>query len=308
MNDSCNGTLYKTALFVDSATNGASVLVCLLAAALVFVSKLYRKTIYRLALYQVLAGEFLASIHVTQIVIINYYRDEEVYNDVCKAFACLTLFAEWTKLVLTMWMTLHLFSFAGCHRNLRRCEAVYLSTSLLVPAVVAGIPFATKSYGLAGSWCWIKSTDNCFQVQLPGLIEQFALWYGPSMVLLLGAAVAMFLTIALLARRLYQRMRTLNLHTTNQNQHRNALKQLLPFAIYPIFYFAFNIPPFVYRAYRASGRYNDTTHGLLLILTAASTSAWCLAAGITLIIHLLMTKPFRLCKEGTYVKVNVWMK
>ena len=182
--------MYNTSLIVDSATNGASIPVCMVAAIMVFAYKLHRKTVYRLALYQVLTAEAMAGIHVIQVVIIDYYVAPSLYEDVCKAFAYLTLFVEWAKLLLSTWVTLHLFVFAVFHKNLRRCEAVYVVTSLAIPALIASLPFATSSYGLAGSWCWIKSRTDvsngsaCYEERvLVGTIEQFALWYGPSLLL-----------------------------------------------------------------------------------------------------------------------------
>ena len=306
----CNDSIYKAALIVDSSTNGASVMACLLAVVMVFTSKLYRKTVYRLALYQVLAGEVLSLIHLVQIVIISYDKNQNLYSKICEAFAYLTLFAELEKLLLTVWVTMHLFAFAVLHRNLRRCEVVYVATSLLVPAAVAGVPFATASYGLAGSWCWIiiKGRSNHCYADKAGIIEQFALWYGPSMVLLLIASITMVVIVVILARR-WCMVRTIP-SAGNQHAHRKALKQMIPLAAYPIVYFAFNVPPFIYRVYRAANvahhNNGNYVHDVLAILTSVCTAIWSLGAGLTLIAHIIMTDSCPSGKKNKYVKVDAW--
>lgn len=303
---SCGGNMYNTSLIVDSATNGASIPVCMVAAIMVFAYKLHRKTVYRLALYQVLTAAAMAVIHVIQVVIIDYCED------VCKAFAYLTLFVEWAKLLLSTWVTLHLFVFAVFHKNLRRCEAVYVVTSLAIPALIASLPFATSSYGLAGSWCWIKSRtyvsngSACYEERvLVGTIEQFALWYGPSLLLLFISSVAMVLMMIVLGQRMCGgQLDTGKRHCRYKDQHWKAFKQLLPLAAYPIVYFIFTIPPFVYRVYRACVLNRSIVHDGLELTAAISTSAWCLAAGLTLIVHIIMTRSFLFGRKHTYVMIK----
>ena len=301
MNNSSD--FYKTALIVDSGTNGASFLVCMVAAVMVFVYKLHRKTVYRLALYQVFTALAMAAIHVSQAAIIKY-REE---LDLCKAFAYLSLFVEWMKLLLSAWVTLHLFCFAVFYRNLRRCELVYLVTSLVVPAVIASVPFTTHSYGLAGSWCWIQSRQVDVSNTSTGTIEQFVLWYGPSMFLLFTCSIAMTLMMCVLQRRLCRRRLDAGGRLCYKDEHWKAFKQLLPLAAYPIVYFIFNILPFIYRVYRAIvSHHRSAVHDTLEILSAITTSAWCLAAGLTLIVHILMTQLSIFGRKRKYVKVDLW--
>ena len=124
------------------ATNGVSVLMCLLAAILVFVLKLHKKVVYRLALYQVFASLSFAMSQIVQ-VIYNYVS----YNRLCIAFGWLGLYTEWVKLLFTMWVTFHLFCFAILHKNLQKLEVFYVATSLLVPAMIACVPLMSNAYG-----------------------------------------------------------------------------------------------------------------------------------------------------------------
>ena len=70
--------------------------------------------------------------------------------------------------------SLHLRGVSQEHEKL---EVLYVVSSLLVPAVLACVPFATHSYRLQGSVCWIQSwKDNCpTNIAVVGVVEQFAL-------------------------------------------------------------------------------------------------------------------------------------
>ena len=66
--------------------NGVSVLVCLLAVIFVFCLKLYKKLVYRLSLYQVLASLAFATVETLQIIFINYGTSKLVRFIDLKAF------------------------------------------------------------------------------------------------------------------------------------------------------------------------------------------------------------------------------
>lgn len=57
---------------VLSTTNGATLAICVLVLVMVWWLDLYRKTVYRLALYQVLAALEVAAVLVAQIQFLNY--------------------------------------------------------------------------------------------------------------------------------------------------------------------------------------------------------------------------------------------
>ena len=87
---------------VLAVANGVSVLVCLLAAILLCCLKLYKKLVYRLALYQVLSALAMASVGAMQVVFINYDESPNMYGRVCTAIGFMWLYSQWTKLLFTM--------------------------------------------------------------------------------------------------------------------------------------------------------------------------------------------------------------
>ena len=96
-NSTCD-EFFKVTLITVVSTNGIACFVCLMAVILVFIMKLYNKPIYRLALYQVLAGFSLAAAYVGQIFLVKHnklsteYADD--YENLCVAFAFLVLYHD----------------------------------------------------------------------------------------------------------------------------------------------------------------------------------------------------------------------
>lgn len=190
-NSSCNSTFYHAPLIIVSSFNVLAGFACLIAAIFVCVLKLHKKPVYRLILYQILAGLCRAAVFIGQQYLVNYGSISadhgKTFRGFCEAFGFLFTYTEWMHLMFTTWVTVYLFSFAVFFVNVKRFEAMFVIMSLLLPAVVAVVPLLTGTYGPAGLWCWIKGR-NC-DANTPdstGVIEQFALWYGPCMVVLVS--------------------------------------------------------------------------------------------------------------------------
>ena len=261
--------------------NSASVLVCLLASTMVFGFRLHLKVVYRLALYQVLSSLALAFVSVFQIVFINYDTNSGAYGRACVAIAWFMLYAEWAKLLFTMWVTFHLFCFAVLHKNLKKCEMLYVVTSLLVPMLIAAVPLVTRSYGLSpdGSLCYIYVENE------DAFIERFALWDAPALVLLFIASMAMVVMVIKMARRAYWRSRYEPI--SDDDQFQKALKHLLPLAAFPILFFIFMIPVVIFHIYIAK---SSTPVEAQKISTFVFYSLWTMTSGVTLIVHISVAR------------------
>ena len=159
-----------------------SALCCFFAVSLVFILKLYRYFIYRLAMYQVL-GSFLLSISMAlQLLFLNYNGTLMYYYISCKVVAFILEWSLLVKLIFTVWLTFHLFCYVVFFKNFKRLEWLYISTSILFPLLFASVPFITGSYGMAGAWCYIPSWRNSCASEdyKDGIIEQYSLYYGPA--------------------------------------------------------------------------------------------------------------------------------
>ena len=82
MNSSDTNVSSVAQVVVGTVSISVSVLVCLLAAILVLILKLYKKVVYRLALYQVLASLALATVAMLQ---------EFLYIFQCIAMGCMVV-------------------------------------------------------------------------------------------------------------------------------------------------------------------------------------------------------------------------
>ena len=272
---------------IFAATNGVSVLVCLLAAALVLYLKLYKKLVYRLALYQVLSALVSAFVQTIQVVFINYEKSPNFYSRFCTAIGFVVQYTIWVKLLFTVWVTFHLFCFAVCHKNLKNVEVrLYVVTSILVPVVIAIIPLVTKAYGRSpdGNICYIYANTSV------AFIERLALWDGPAMLMLITASTAMVVMVIKLASHVYRRYTYEPI--TDGDQFTEAIKQLLPLATFPMLFFIFEIPVFIFHIYTTQ---HSTPNEGMFIADVVCFSLWSMASGATVIIHISVTQIHVIC-------------
>ena len=265
---------------VIAITNSISFLMCLLAVIFVLALKLYKKLVYRLALYQVLASLLMATVQTLQVVFINYNESPSVYRRVCVAIGWFMMYAEWTKLSFAAWVTFHLFCFGVLHKNLKKLEALYVVTSLLVPALIAVVPLITNSYGLSadGTVCYVYANQST------AFVERLAIWDVPAMFILLVASTAMVVMVMKLACRV--RWRSKYERIADGDQFEKAIKQLLPLAAFPILFFLFEIPVLIFRIYVAKYKAREA----LLISTIVFFSLWSFTSGATLLVHISVSQ------------------
>ena len=267
-------------------TNSVSVLVCLLATILVFALKLHRKIVYRLALYQVLAGLILALAQLLQVVMGNYMNDPELYDRVCIALGWIGMYSQWMKLLFTVWVTFHLFCFGVLHKNLKKLEVLYVVTSVLAPAVMAAVPLITRSYGYSPvDGCYIPAYANNATLKT-AIIERFALWDGPAMVILLALSTAMAVMVIKLADKVCWRLK--HEPSSGGDQFWKALKQLLPLAAFPALFLLFIVPVFIYDIYYSF--VTPTPDDNLVLSAYIFVILWSMTSGVTLIVHIFVAQ------------------
>ena len=258
-------------------------------------SKLYKRLVYRLALYQVLSALVMATVAAMQVVFINYDKSPIIYGRICTAIGFLGVYTEWMKLLFTMWVTFHLFCFAVLHKNLQKLEVLYVVTSLLIPALIAIVPLVTHTYGLSsnGDTCYIYANRSV------AFVERLALWDGPAMFMLIFASISMVVMVTQFARQVRQRSQYEPIF--DGNQFWKALKQLLPLAAFPIVFFVFEIPVFIFHIYTI--QFSTPSEGIS-IFAYICVSLWSTASGATVIIHISVA---RICGRKRKPKKLVYM-
>ena len=226
---------------------------CILAIALIILLKAYKQFVHRLVLYLCLAALFYAIMTAIQLEpVMQMCGHVVVINPTsCIVTATLNQYSNWTTLILTIWIGLHIFILAVFnkdYKNSRRYEACIVLTAVIVPIPVCSIPLfhihKVETYGLAGAWCWIRSTDEeCHEIKA-GVIEQFALWYAPVM---LFALVFFLIIITVIIVLSIKKKAASELHV--KDQFSRSLKEMRPLLFYPIIFSAVYGLAFINRVY-----------------------------------------------------------
>ena len=195
--------------------------------------------VYRLAVYQVLSSLFTSA----SVALVLAERDEKTvyFNVICQAEAFLLEYTNWVKTLFTLCLSIHLFIYTVYLKNLQRLEYLYIVISLCLPLLQAWVPFIHHNYGLAGAWCFIKSwKDNCAQEKDDeGIIEQFALYFGPMMACVVVCIILCFTTIFVMVKRLHSFSsdhEQLLIESNENVTKKEALKQIIPLLLYPALY------------------------------------------------------------------------
>ena len=143
----------------------------------------------------------------------------------------LNTYTRWAGLLFTQWPYLLL------RRTPQEPEDVlYVVSSLLVPAVIAAVPLATATYGVSPiRGCYTATyTFTTTAMHHHALIERFALWDAPAIVILLTAPAAMVVVIIRLTKQVCWRLNYEAI--TESDGFWKTLKLLLPLAALPILF------------------------------------------------------------------------
>lgn len=247
-----------------------------------------------------------ATVETLQIVFIHHKRGAT--DGLCTAIGWLVVYTQSTKLFFTMWITVHLFCFAVFYRNLKKLEALYVVTSLLLPAGIASVPLATHSYVLSSSGrCYIYTLNETHDTHgTIVLVEKFVLWDGPAFVILLAASVVMVAVVAKLAKRVCKRVGTSYEPVTDGDQYWNALKQILPLAAFPLLFLVFIIPLLVIDLDIATEAAEPSESGEKArdVSNWVFISLWSAASGATLIVHVSVAR----CAAKRRTRLNVGLR
>jgi len=113
-------------------------------------------------------------------------------------------------------------------------------------------------------------------------MEQFVLWYGPLVVLAVLDVLAIIRTVYILCKRAWKYDRQLRDPSLPNQNHRAALKEVLPVIVYPFIFHATSLLSLADRLYtlQESGSFGLTLAHIIV------TPGWGLLAAATILIHL----------------------
>ena len=307
---------FYIALWLRTGLAFLAAVMCIVAIIIIFLLKAYKKFIHRLVLYLCLAALFTTITIAIQLAPVKQMCEHVSVKSVkfCTAAAALILYSDWATVILIIWIGIHFFImavFSKDYQKSRKYELCIILTAVLLPIVFCVIPFVhihkIKMYGLAGAWCWIRSTDEeCHEIKA-GVIEQFVLWYAPAMLFaLLFFFIMVVVNIALC-------MKKKKAAAEQQNQFSRSLKEMRPLLFYPTIYSVVYSLVFANRIYYAATQKAVLGHW---ILNAIVDPMFFMIIPLAFFVHLKIRKrlncqelrkainSWRLPNEDTYFSVS----
>ena len=301
----CNETYSLTQKNTISIVLGSIGLVsfcsCVVALSLVFHFGLYKKSTYRLAMYQVLSALAFSFDKMLSFFLLNHSSDSLPFAIFCKTKAFFNVYIHWVNLLFTISLTFHLFYLAVFLKNLEKMELFYVLFSTLFPLLFSWIPFIHDNYGVTGAWCWIRNwKGNCaIQNYLEGIIEQFTLWYGPLFVCLIISIIATIIIVLVLLWRVSKAKSDVN-QPLLKSKYKKALHELLPLLAYPAIFNCLSLFPLVHRIYDAVTSFTSFNLSLAHSITGSLLG---LFSSTVLILHVVIV---RFHRRVSSVKRDQW--
>ena len=176
--------------------------VCLVVMTLIIISKAYKRFVFRLVIYFIVADIFQAITHIIELTPVEEVNGEVVVKEgkitLCAIYGFLDQIALWMGNVAIIWIVLYLSWLANKLRMLqkgtvaktesneisKRTELVGLFFLLVFPLTFNWIPFVWDMYGISGLWCWIKESRGYCEDYDLGLMLIFSMYYGPLMLII----------------------------------------------------------------------------------------------------------------------------
>ncbi|XP_019854785.1 PREDICTED: uncharacterized protein LOC109583771 [Amphimedon queenslandica] len=303
-NNSCVSTFseaqIKSILITYGSVGGLATLICFTGLCLAISLKLWRQFVYRLAICQVTAALFIGISRTMQLPLMLADEEDALYNRLCKAIAFSVVTGDWIKLLFTLWIAVYLFVYSVfLTKTLKKCEYAVIPVFTITGLLVASVPLITDTYGKAGAWCWIKNKrDTCpHEVLLEGEIEQFALWFGPALFMLLLNSLLVVITMIVMAYRLCCPKKQAGESVTSDTTplletNRKALLLLLPLLAYPLIYCILIIIPLINRFYQIIS--HESSFGMFFTC-AVLIPGVSFSAGTAFLIHIAVLERKKLC-------------
>lgn len=264
------------AIFVIKVTlNCIGILSSILVVCLIFISKNYKRFVYRLVVYLMIVNSLQALCQILELTPVQVTEDETVsikngtgWSDMCAALGFLDMVTSWMGNFIIVWIMLYMLVLSWrLHRlaisdsseviirqtaSRRYKEMIGVLFLLFSPFLFSWIPFAMDMYGLSGLWCWIKTVngiengcnDRRFAHKSLALIV--SMFYGPLVLIIIFGFICMVLIISLLCRS------TKNLYGANCQRYNQGVKNVGIVLVYPVIYCLFCIFLLINRIYSST--------------------------------------------------------
>ena len=231
-------------------------LACVLTIVLIAATKTYRVQIHRLRLYLAIACLlFAVSLGFEAIPVElrkpggNAISVRQGWGGACAAIGFFAQYFAYSKSLAIVWVSFFMFVVAIFKFNLNKphYEISGVLSVFLLPAVITWIPLVDNTYGLTGTWCWIRSTCNAsFPLGTP-----FQLGVSLAPVTLLHVISLAFIAPVILVFCKGTLTSRSGKHQRRQNF--NALRETAPLLVYPALYSLLVVADTGYTIYLVAG-------------------------------------------------------
>ena len=325
-----NGTdLRQLLLKFRLSIAAVSVVVCITAALLAYICRVGRRFTHRISLYLLLAVAFNGVVNCLQYSMYDYQPNNNFYNVSCQILGALLLLSAWIMLLFTSVLVFHLACLtilieirstiligvtyrvliltlskqetevtAKAKRQAWCLEFSYILIPTLVPMSFLWIPFINNTYGMAaGTVCWIRSKDDFCQKNLAGLIEWYALWYIPLILLCVINMITIVAIVVILCKRLC-------IEKTSDKVYKNMLRENAPLLIYPLIYNFFSLFPFAHDLYETIP--NTNSNLALMVMNSVASPIRGLIFALAYCLFIVIERHYR--KQHTSVTLHACEK
>ena len=263
-----------------------SFLFCCVAIGSIVYCKAYQRSSHRLVLWLMISTLFVSAVVALELVV--KFQKESDIELICEVIGIVSEYAIWTKLLLTFWINFHLFLLTVLWRKYWWLEFVYVLSSLAFPATFVWVPLLHHIYGLAGGWCWIRTMDNECNELKAGIVEQFALWYGPVVLFTVVDISMMIIMASVLCKRAYCEGNSEDQDPLlPRPRHLIALKETLPLIAYPVTFHILCVFGFANRIQMAIT--HSPLYGLWLSV-AIALPCWGVFASSFVVVHMCILR------------------
>ena len=249
-------------LRIKISMDSLGILMCLVVLAAIILSKAYRRLVFRLVFYFILADIFQAITHILELTPIEQVNGVVVVKQgaegLCAFYGFLDQIALWMCNVAIIWIMLYMLWIVNKLRRVQRganstnhkisikAELVGLFFLVFFPLTFNWIPFVWNMYGISGLWCWIKeSRGYCEDYEL-GLTLIFTLFYAPLIIIVTFSFISLVAIATILCNGL------INRSAVARSTYSRCVKNTILIAIYPLVYNLICVLPITNRIYSAS--------------------------------------------------------
>ena len=191
---------FKIVAVLRASAGLFSFLCCIGVVVVIVFCHKYHFSRHRLILYFTIAT-MLHSLAFT-VGRVEFRSQRPIEDDYCYFAGFFETLTAWMELLSICCLTFNLFAVTvrGKKIHTKNLEGVYLVVTFVLPFFWCWIPFLFHSYGSAGPWCGIRSTEENCEIFHFGTALRFIIWQIPLYTIFLAILVAS-VTIAIKVRR-----------------------------------------------------------------------------------------------------------